>query len=286
MIGRRWPWRRVYDVGFPLSSTLRHKGRARLPPSFDNPNRGVQFPSMPSNTQQKVIDLVPRIFQACRRLDAIAPTTGRALSPQQAHVLDQLDAEVPTSLQALASRMGVTAPTMSVAITRLVREGYVRRNRDSVDGRRTRSNHLRRRSARPEGDIGARPATRLSPPPRSLPRRPGCRHAGACRARRGCARRPPGQRPSREARTEAGSPGCRPQGRTEARAKGRQGSPPRGTPPPSLARARLAERSLEAASHRLGAMPYFARISLTRSSGIGSTVRPRLVTAVAMVSEL
>ena len=91
---------------------------------------------MPSNPKQKVIDLVPRIFQACRRLDAIAPTTGRALSPQQAHVLDQLDAEEPTSLQALASRMGVTAPTMSVAITRLVREGYVRRSRDSVDGRR------------------------------------------------------------------------------------------------------------------------------------------------------
>src|SRR5688500_18993000 len=91
---------------------------------------------MPSNSEQKVIDLVPRVFFACRRLDARAPTTGRGISPQQAHILDQLDPRVPTTLQALASRMGVTAPTMSVAIGRLVREGYVRRDRDSIDGRR------------------------------------------------------------------------------------------------------------------------------------------------------
>ena len=85
---------------------------------------------------QKVVDLVPRILYACRRLDARALSTGRSLSPQQALILDQLDAEVPTSLQALAAQMSVTAPTMSVAIGRLVREGYVRRNRDSIDGRR------------------------------------------------------------------------------------------------------------------------------------------------------
>jgi DNA-binding MarR family transcriptional regulator len=91
---------------------------------------------MPTNHEQKVIDLVPRVFFACRRIDARAPTTGRGISPQQAHILDQLDTDVPTSLQALASRMGVTAPTMSVAIGRLVREGYVRRGRDSIDGRR------------------------------------------------------------------------------------------------------------------------------------------------------
>jgi DNA-binding MarR family transcriptional regulator len=90
----------------------------------------------PASAVQKVVDLVPRILYACRRLDARALSTGRSLSPQQALILDQLDAEVPTSLQALAAQMSVTAPTMSVAIGRLVREGYVRRNRDSIDGRR------------------------------------------------------------------------------------------------------------------------------------------------------
>ena len=94
---------------------------------------------MPNTTApavQKVVDLIPRILYACRRLDARTLSTGRSLSPQQALILDQLDPDVPTSLQALAAQMNVTAPTMSVAIGRLVREGYVRRERDEIDGRR------------------------------------------------------------------------------------------------------------------------------------------------------
>ena len=94
------------------------------------------MPNVPASAVQKVVDLVPRLLYACRRLDARTLTTGRSLSPQQALILDQLDADIPTSLQALAAQMNVTAPTMSVAIGRLVREGYVRRDRDEVDGRR------------------------------------------------------------------------------------------------------------------------------------------------------
>src|SRR5688500_18163056 len=94
------------------------------------------MPNMPASAVQKVVDLIPRILYACRRLDARTLSTGRSLSPQQALILDQLDPDVPTSLQALAAQMSVTAPTMSVAIGRLVREGYVRRDRDEVDGRR------------------------------------------------------------------------------------------------------------------------------------------------------
>jgi DNA-binding MarR family transcriptional regulator len=91
---------------------------------------------MPTNSVQKVVDLIPRILYACRRVDARSLSTGRSLSPQQALVLDQLDPDTPVSLRALAAQMGVTAPTMSVAIGRLVREGYVRRGRDRTDGRR------------------------------------------------------------------------------------------------------------------------------------------------------
>ena len=94
------------------------------------------MPNVPASAVQKIVDLVPRILYACRRLDARTLSTGRSLSPQQALILDQLDPDVPTSLQALAAQMNVTAPTMSVAIGRLVREGYVRRDRDEVDGRR------------------------------------------------------------------------------------------------------------------------------------------------------
>ncbi len=94
------------------------------------------MPNTPASAVQKVVDLIPRILYASRRLDARTLSTGRSLSPQQALILDQLDPDVPTSLQALAAQMSVTAPTMSVAIGRLVREGYVRRDRDEVDGRR------------------------------------------------------------------------------------------------------------------------------------------------------
>lgn len=94
------------------------------------------MPNVPASAVQKIVDLVPRILYACRRLDARTLSTGRSLSPQQALILDQLDPDLPTSLQALAAQMNVTAPTMSVAIGRLVREGYVRRDRDEIDGRR------------------------------------------------------------------------------------------------------------------------------------------------------
>ena len=94
------------------------------------------MPNAPASAVQKIVDLVPRILYACRRLDARTLSTGRSLSPQQALILDQLDRDVPVSLQALAAQMNVTAPTMSVAIGRLVREGYVRRDRDEIDGRR------------------------------------------------------------------------------------------------------------------------------------------------------
>ena len=94
------------------------------------------MPSLPASAVRKVVDLFPRILYACRRLDGRTLSTGRSLSPQQALILDQLDADLPTSLQALAAQMSVTAPTMSVAIGRLVREGYVRRDRDEIDGRR------------------------------------------------------------------------------------------------------------------------------------------------------
>ena len=103
---------------------------------FDKPNRTIHFIPMPTHSVQKVVDLIPRILYACRRVDARSLSTGRSLSPQQALVLDQLDPESPVSLRALAAQMGVTAPTMSVAIGRLVREGYVRRGRDRTDGRR------------------------------------------------------------------------------------------------------------------------------------------------------
>lgn len=78
----------------------------------------------------------PRIYFACHRRHVRDPESGALLSTHQASILDHLDAVEPTTLNALAEHMGVTAGTMSVAVDRLVRQGYVRRSRDPRDRRR------------------------------------------------------------------------------------------------------------------------------------------------------
>ncbi|HJU88805.1 MAG TPA: MarR family winged helix-turn-helix transcriptional regulator [Gemmatimonadaceae bacterium] len=89
---------------------------------------------------QILLDAYPRIYFACHRRHVRDPKSGKALSAHQASILDHLDSVEPTSLNALAAHMGVTASTMSIAIERLVRQRYVIRTRDPQDGRRV---HLR-----------------------------------------------------------------------------------------------------------------------------------------------
>jgi DNA-binding MarR family transcriptional regulator len=64
------------------------------------------------------------------------PQTRRFLSAHQASILDHLDEREPLALLDLARHMGVTASTMSLNIARLVRRGYVSRERAAEDGRR------------------------------------------------------------------------------------------------------------------------------------------------------
>src|SRR5215468_7419940 len=80
--------------------------------------------------------LYPKIFLACHTRHVRDSVTGHQLSDHQASILDHLDEVDPTSLMELARHMGVTASTMSLAVDRLVRGGYVRRERDAQDGRR------------------------------------------------------------------------------------------------------------------------------------------------------
>ena len=64
------------------------------------------------------------------------PQTGDDVSAHQASLLDHLDELDPMSMTDLAGHMGVAVATMSLAIDRLERKGYVRRDRDPADGRR------------------------------------------------------------------------------------------------------------------------------------------------------
>lgn len=81
-------------------------------------------------------DLLARIHFACRTRQVVDPESGGSLSAHQASILDHLDEDNATTLSQLASHMGVTLSTMSLAIRRLVAEGFVRRRRDEDDGRK------------------------------------------------------------------------------------------------------------------------------------------------------
>jgi DNA-binding MarR family transcriptional regulator len=82
-----------------------------------------------------VLELYPKIFFACHTRHVRDPKTKRLLSAHQASILDHLDEDEPTNLRRLAAHMGVTSSTMSLAVTRLVTLGYVRRARDRSDKR-------------------------------------------------------------------------------------------------------------------------------------------------------
>jgi DNA-binding MarR family transcriptional regulator len=90
----------------------------------------------PSQAAARLLADYPRIYYACHRRHVQDPKTGVRLSAKQASILDHLDAVDPTTLGDLAAHMGVTPGTMSVAIARLVAQGYVHRAWDDRDQRR------------------------------------------------------------------------------------------------------------------------------------------------------
>jgi len=78
----------------------------------------------------------PRIYFACHTRHVQDEETHQRLSAHQAGILDHLDEVEPTSMLQLAGHMGVTASTMSLTVDRLVRSGYVTRDRDALDARK------------------------------------------------------------------------------------------------------------------------------------------------------
>src|SRR5439155_15705937 len=112
-----------------------------------------------SAAADRLLDAYPRIYFACHTRHVRDPQTQRLLSRHQASVLDHLDEVEPTTLMDLARHMGVTPGTMSIAIDRLERKGYVVRLRDATDRRRV---HVRLTSA----GVRVRAATSVLDPAR------------------------------------------------------------------------------------------------------------------------
>ena len=93
---------------------------------------------MLANAARQLLELYPRIYFACHMRHIRDPKTRRMLSAHQASILDHLDEREPVMLLDLARHMGVTPSTMSLHVERLVRRGYVLRERDTRDARRLR----------------------------------------------------------------------------------------------------------------------------------------------------
>jgi DNA-binding MarR family transcriptional regulator len=91
---------------------------------------------MAKDAVKQMLELYPRIYFACHTRHVRDPQSHRLLSAHQASILDHLDEHEPLSLLDLARHMGVTPSTMSLNIERLVRRGYVSRDRAAEDGRR------------------------------------------------------------------------------------------------------------------------------------------------------
>ena len=85
---------------------------------------------------RQLLEAYPRIFFACHTRHVRDPHTGEDVSAHQASILDHLDEVDAMSMTDLAGHMGVTVATMSLAVDRLERNAYVRRDRDPKDRRR------------------------------------------------------------------------------------------------------------------------------------------------------
>jgi DNA-binding MarR family transcriptional regulator len=85
----------------------------------------------------RLMKLFPRVSRGMRRqLDEATPATNAQLGPRHAGVLEQLRDE-PMNVGALASTLGLSLSTVSGLLADLDRAGFVHRNADDADRRRT-----------------------------------------------------------------------------------------------------------------------------------------------------
>ena len=83
----------------------------------------------------RLLAAYPRIYFACHTRHVRDPLKGTTLSSHQASILSHLDPIDATTVSQLAGHMGVTVSTMSLAVGRLERQGYVARSKHPNDGR-------------------------------------------------------------------------------------------------------------------------------------------------------
>jgi DNA-binding MarR family transcriptional regulator len=83
----------------------------------------------------RLLEAYPAIYLACHRRHIRDDERGHVVTDSQARVLAHLHATRPVTLSTIASHLGIGRSAMSIAIAKLVRAGYVRRERAEKDGR-------------------------------------------------------------------------------------------------------------------------------------------------------
>jgi DNA-binding MarR family transcriptional regulator len=85
----------------------------------------------------RLLQLLPRVSRGMRRWqDQIAPSSGAPLGSRHVAALQQLRGG-PVTVGELASRLGLTLPTVSGVLADLDRAGFIDRQPDPTDRRRT-----------------------------------------------------------------------------------------------------------------------------------------------------
>ncbi len=85
-----------------------------------------------------LMEFYPKIYFACHTKHVNDPVKKVRLTAHQGSILDHLNDTDSISLQELALHMGVTPSTMSITVERLVKLGYVSRDKDKNDSRRVK----------------------------------------------------------------------------------------------------------------------------------------------------
>jgi DNA-binding MarR family transcriptional regulator len=88
----------------------------------------------------------PQIYLACHVDHVRASSTEWQLSSRDSSILAHLDVDEPLTPRALAAHLGVAASTLSAALTRLARLGYLS-NEPAAEDKRRRELRLTRRGA-------------------------------------------------------------------------------------------------------------------------------------------
>jgi MarR family transcriptional regulator, organic hydroperoxide resistance regulator len=83
----------------------------------------------------RLLEAYPAIYLACHRRHIRDDERGHVVTDSQASVLAHLHATRPVTLSTIARHLGIGCSAMSIAIAKLVRAGYVRRERAEKDGR-------------------------------------------------------------------------------------------------------------------------------------------------------